>query len=126
MINLICHFVNEQKHQLLFSFQISQKLNDYLHGDNIKQFLNLNLNLNLKGELEEERWIKINIKDTLDKTLSTWGTCAPTKAKDGKIWMKKFGKEIEKEKGHKIIVDFNFVMDAKIDKRGSRKDSDTT
>ena len=40
--------------------------------------------------------------------------------------MKKFEKDLEKEKGHKIAAgDFNFAMDAKLDKRCSRKDSGT-
>ena len=52
----------------------------------------------------------------LNKSLNTWSACAPTKTKDRQIWVIIFGKELEKEKGCKIIAgDFNSIMNTKLD-----------
>ena len=42
-------------------------------------------------------------------------------SKERRKFLKDLGEEIENDEGHRLIVgDFNFVLDAKIDKRGEK------
>ena len=75
-----------------------------------------------EGQTDEGRWIRVEIKNLLDKPLCIWGIYAPTLAKDRKKWLKDLGNEIRIDKGYTLIAgDFNFVIDTTLDKRGGKK-----
>ena len=72
-----------------------------------------------EGLEDEGRWIKMELSNVLDKTVSIMGIYAPTKAQERIKWLTSLQTEIQKTEGYRIIAgDFNFVMDTTMDKRG--------